>query len=107
VPSQRVDAEKLEILRRWGNGLQNDARAEVAAAGRAILILIEEIERLHVLLWDKQLYPDVPLPSEDGPPAGGADSRPRLFETLRNRLQRGSADASPQAESASEDIFHS
>src|SRR5262245_39972593 len=43
-----LDAEKLEVLNRWGTGLQTDARAEVAAAGRAILLLIDEIERLHV-----------------------------------------------------------
>jgi hypothetical protein len=50
-----LDAEKLEVLNRWGAGLQTDARAEVAAAGRAILLLVEEIERLHVLLWGKRL----------------------------------------------------
>ena len=50
-----LDAEKLEVLSRWGTGLQTDARAEVAAAGRAILLLIDEIERLHVLLWGQRL----------------------------------------------------
>ncbi len=51
-------ADELDQLRRWGAGLQHDAREEVAAAGRAIVLLIEEIERLHVLAWDRRLYPE-------------------------------------------------
>ena len=47
-----LDEEKLETLCRWGEGLTRDAREEVAAAGRAILMLVEEIERLHVDLWN-------------------------------------------------------
>jgi hypothetical protein len=109
VPGHGLDAEKLEILRRWGGGLQNDGRAEVAAAGRAIMLLIEEIERLHVLVWDRQLYPEVPIPppAEDTPPAAGSGSRPSLLATLRHRLNRGSADSFPLAETASEEGFHS
>ncbi|MGZ4413554.1 MAG: hypothetical protein ACXVRZ_04125 [Gaiellaceae bacterium] len=85
-----VDAEKLEILRRWGGGLQNDPRAEVAAAGRAIQLLIDEIERLHVLAWDGRLYPDPPLapPSGYDALASGDDARPSLHETLWTRLLR-------------------
>jgi hypothetical protein len=104
MPGHGLDAEKLEILRRWGGGLQNDGRAEVAAAGRAIMLLIEEIERLHVLVWDKQLYPEVPIPrpAEHVAPA----SRPSLLGTLRQRLNRTSGDSFPLAESASEKGFH-
>jgi len=47
----RLDEEKLEMLRTWGEGLLNDGRDELRAAGRAILMLVEEIERLHVDLW--------------------------------------------------------
>jgi hypothetical protein len=61
VPASGLDAEKLDLLRRWGGGLQEDGREEVAAAGRAILLLIEEIERLYVALWDKELYPNPSL----------------------------------------------
>lgn len=39
------------MLRAWGEGLLNDGRAELKAAGRAIMILVEEIELLHVDLW--------------------------------------------------------
>ena len=53
-----LDAEKLGVLRGWGEGLERDQREEVAAAGRAILMLIDEIERLHVLMWGRHLYPE-------------------------------------------------
>jgi hypothetical protein len=49
--SGRLDDEKLETLRRWGAGLGADGRDELRAAGKAILILIEEIERLQVDVW--------------------------------------------------------
>jgi hypothetical protein len=55
VPDHGLKADQLDQLRNWGAGLQNDGRAEVAAAGKAISLLIEEIERLHVLLWDQRL----------------------------------------------------
>ena len=43
----RLDEEHFEILRKWGAGLATDTRAELRAAGKAIMILIEEIDRLH------------------------------------------------------------
>jgi hypothetical protein len=52
VPRQRLDEEKIETLRLWGEGLQNDPREEVRAAGRAITLLVEEIEHLNVDLWN-------------------------------------------------------
>ena len=107
VPDQGLDAEKLEVLRGWGGGLQDDARAEVAAAGRAIMLLIEEIERLHVLVWDRRLYPDVPIP-RPSPDVVAADtgSPSSLHEALRERLQRGPSETFPQAEPVSAAGFH-
>jgi hypothetical protein len=58
VQTGGLDAEKLSVLRSWGEGLERDERSEVAAAGRAILMLVDEIERLHVLMWDRHLYPE-------------------------------------------------
>jgi hypothetical protein len=52
VRKQRLDEEKIETLRSWGEGLQNDSREEVRAAGRAITLLVEEIEALNVDLWN-------------------------------------------------------
>ena len=47
----RLDEERLEILRSWGAGLALDDREELRAAGKAITVLIEEIDRLQVDLW--------------------------------------------------------
>jgi len=108
VSDPGLDAEKLDVLRGWGGGLQSDPRAEVAAAGRAIMLLIEEIERLHVLIWDRQLYPDVPIPRPLAgvAPAGDPASQSSLHEALRERLQGGSLDAFPQSDPAEEADFH-
>jgi hypothetical protein len=54
----RLDDEKVEALRRWGQALREARSEQQAAAGRAILILIEENERLRLELsrtreqWD-------------------------------------------------------
>jgi hypothetical protein len=51
---ERLDEQKLELLRRWGDGLVADPRDELRAAGRAIVMLIEEIEWCHVDLWNER-----------------------------------------------------
>ena len=48
----RMDEERLEILRSWGIGLASDDREELRAAGKAITVLIEEIDRLQIDLWN-------------------------------------------------------
>jgi hypothetical protein len=48
----RLDEEKLEILRGWGAGLVSDDREELRAAGKAITVLIDEIDRLQIDLWN-------------------------------------------------------
>jgi hypothetical protein len=50
-PAQRLDEAKVETLRAWGDGLRTDPRDEVRAAGRAITMLVEEVERLNIDLW--------------------------------------------------------
>jgi hypothetical protein len=40
APVDRLDEEKLEMLRTWGEGLLNDGRDELRAAGRAISMLV-------------------------------------------------------------------
>jgi hypothetical protein len=47
---EHLDEEKLQALSRWSASLQRDARAEVAAAGRAIEMLVEEVDRLQRLV---------------------------------------------------------
>src|SRR5215469_4708555 len=83
-----LDEEKLETLRRWGEGLTHDGREEVAAAGRAILMLFEEIERLHVDLWNaRRLFPQEP-PSNTDEQAGPVEP-PSPARALFERLHQG------------------
>jgi|SRR5579884_805669 len=96
VPDHGLDEEKLAALLRWGTGLQGDVREEVAAAGRAIVMLVEEVERLHVLAWSNRLFPrtaaetdDEPASSEPVSPPEVAEARLSLVESLRSRLRRG------------------
>jgi hypothetical protein len=86
----RLDEETLETLLGWGKSLAGDPRAEVRAAGRAILVLIDEIGRLNGELGKvvqgtdrtsvEQLYED-PLLAE------GAAASDELASTLRSRLR--------------------
>jgi len=49
---ERLDEERLETLRTWGAGLSTHARDELRAAGKAILMLVDEIDRLEADLWN-------------------------------------------------------
>ena len=80
----RLDAEKLETLRRWGHGLENDERDEIRSAGRAIILLIEEIERLHIDLWHARAG-DEAIPE---PEPADVDIPTSLVTSLRARLAR-------------------
>ncbi len=51
----RLDEQRLEILRGWGAGLASDERQELRAAGKAITVLIEEIDQLQVDLWNARV----------------------------------------------------
>ncbi|MEO5632597.1 hypothetical protein [Gaiella sp.] len=52
---ERLDEQRLEILRGWGVGLASDDREELRAAGKAITVLIDEIDRLQVDLWNARV----------------------------------------------------
>jgi hypothetical protein len=58
----RLDEERLEILRSWGAGLSADHREELRAAGKAITVLIEEIDRLQIDLWHARAVRPDPEP---------------------------------------------
>ena len=85
---ERLDEQKIDLLRRWGDGLADDPREELRAAGRAIQLLIEEIERLHVDLWNERSPAPQPVAEE-----------PDLPASLRSRLglfgRRRGEEASP------------
>jgi hypothetical protein len=77
-----LEEDKLEALRRWGQGLRDAGREDQAAAGRAILMLIEEIERLRLDL----LRTREQLTREDS--AGDGDTDEPLALSLRGRVSR-------------------
>ena len=95
--AERLDADRLEVLRRWGEGLGQDSRDEVRAAGKAITLLVAEVERLHVEVWH----------ARPEPPQSAVDAQP-LWGTLLGRFRRrppvNDAEVStgrPQAEESS------
>jgi peptidoglycan/xylan/chitin deacetylase (PgdA/CDA1 family) len=70
-----VDAGQIDELRRWGQQLADDeSEPGLQPAGRAILLLIDEIERLQ-----GERPPDEP-PSGDGADVEPAQPRPRKSE---------------------------
>jgi hypothetical protein len=83
---ERLDEQKIETLQSWAEGLLRDERSELRAAAKAILLLIEEIEHLHVDVWHArdeeesgEIVPDAPEVDEE--PA------PTLREALARRLR--------------------
>ena len=84
---ERLDEQKIETLQSWAEGLLRDERSELRAAAKAILLLIEEIEHLHVDLWhardeeeSAEIVPDVPNMPGDEPV-------PTLRAALARRLR--------------------
>ena len=89
---ERLDEEKIEKLQSWADGLLRDERSELRAAAKAILLLIEEIEHLHVDLWHARdsVPAEMPLPVDPPPPTlkavlarrlrGARESRPEITE---------------------------
>lgn len=86
---RRLDEDKLEQLRRWGTGLAGTEDQELRATGKAILLLIEEVEALHVELWNAKAAATRPEePEHDPEPEVVPHSGDSLDGTLGARLRR-------------------
>jgi hypothetical protein len=88
--TEPLDEERLEILRRWGTGLGGDGREELRAAGKAIVMLVDEIERLHVERWHARAAAPVDDGDAPGSTADGAVeavSSQALATSLRDRIR--------------------
>jgi hypothetical protein len=85
---ERLDEERLEMLRSWGAGLSTSGRDELRAAGKAILMLIEEIERLQVDVWNARA---------EANQAAAQRSSQSLATTLRDRLSQRHVTDEPTA----------
>ena len=81
-----VNEDELAALVRWGNALvASDTTAELRAAGKAIVMLGDEVERLHIQVWNLRAQLRAPEIAED--PAPDADEQERGFvSTLMHRL---------------------
>jgi hypothetical protein len=82
---QRLDEQKLDQLRTWGAGLAASSNQELRATGKAILLLIEEIEALHVEIWNERARATSERMPADEPRDGNEGE---LGESLRTRLTR-------------------
>ena len=85
---ERLDEERLETLREWGAGLSTNARDELRAAGKAILMLVDEIDRLQADVWNARAA---------STQRAMVESSEVLATTLSERLTRGRAPAEPAA----------
>jgi hypothetical protein len=87
-----VNEDEFESLRRWGDALIDDRRPEVRAAGKAILLLAAEIERLQLELWHARLGVTAETDDEDDAQEPVADLEPSRrsmgFEGLPSVLAR-------------------
>lgn len=82
----RLDEEKLEALRSWGERLRESRAEESAAVGRAILMLVEEVDRLHIELWHARIEPEQRILVADDAPAGDGEA-PVVASSLHSRLR--------------------
>ena len=83
--TDRLDEGKIDQLRAWGSGLAANGSDDLRATGKAILLLIEEIERLHIDLWNAKAAQEQALPDQS---EGDDHVQTSLNRTLRARLSR-------------------
>ncbi len=94
----RLDSEQIETLRAWGVGLASDEREEVRAAGKAITLLVDEIDRLNIDLWNLRAGEErshSEQPEAEAEAAASGDHS--LGAALRDRLRRRPSPSKPGA----------
>jgi hypothetical protein len=99
----RLDEEKLEALRSWGERLGQAGGEEFAAVGRAILMLVEEIDQLHIELWHARIQPGGGAPIETDGPIEEEPVASSLHARLQRVLRREPADPMEKSVSGAED----
>jgi hypothetical protein len=84
-----MDEEQFEAIRRWGEGLERSEREEMSAAGRAIVLLSAEVDRLERELWNVKTARAAEAPSAEGDEEATLPDAERAVETtLRVRLRQ-------------------
>ena len=98
-----LDESKLEELRRWGQALREARSEESVAAGRAILMLIEELEQLRLKLRLAGVRPDgAAVADTEIDPGTEEAAAAALHERLQRMLSQNS-DETPEARPESVD----
>jgi hypothetical protein len=97
----RLDEEKRDALRRWGEALRHSDGEENVAAGRAILMLIEEIDRMqhelsHVRLQASRVTAVMSADGLTDQEEPALTLHERLQQTLEDSEEAGSAMASDE-----------
>lgn len=84
-----VNRRQFEEVRRWGEGLRQDEREDLRAAGEAIRLLCAEIERIGRELSAARAMAAESSDSDTDEVDDTLSDEPALFEaSLRSRLQR-------------------
>jgi hypothetical protein len=84
-----VNRRQFEEIRRWGDALRRDEREELRAAGEAIRLLCEEIDRLGSEVAASRAAAAELLAAESAEDGDTMSDEPELIESsLRGRLQR-------------------
>jgi hypothetical protein len=83
-----VNRRQFDEVRRWGDSLRSDEREELRAAGEAIRLLCDEIERIgrELLAARQAAEPADPEPAEVDDAL--SDEPEPMDSSLRSRLQR-------------------
>ena len=89
--SERLNEDKIDQLRRWGSGLMSAESDELRATGKAILLLIDEIEALHVDMWNAKVALEPPDAAEEPEEQPAPDLHRSLAARLR--FSRGNSGA--------------
>jgi hypothetical protein len=93
---QRLDTDKIEVLRRWGDGLAESGRDdEMRAAGRAILLLVEELDALQRDLWHARAHVSDQLPTGAEPAPEPAAAEGATEQSFLGALARRLGSAAP------------
>ena len=99
----RLDEAKVEDLRHWGQALREAGDEGSVAAGRAILILIEELERVRLELSRTREQLDR-LDAGSNSDTADARTRDTVALTLHERLQRTMGQDSDQPVAAQPEV---
>lgn len=104
LPRMSLDDDQVEELRKWASGLSDDPRVEVRAAGKALLMLANDLQAARSQLLEERLIRQA---LEERALQEEARSQrvllPELMARIRRRA-RGESERQPADEPAPADL---